>query len=77
MNDGEIVYRCPVKSVNRCTANYISMHNNCDKFGKLPFAGSLAVQPAKIMQVFSLIQSVTNERTKEKMENTKHAKNRP
>lgn len=77
MGDGEIVYRCPVKSLTRDTASYLQIYNHCDKYGKLPFNGSLAAQPAKVMQVFAFIQNLINRKSKEQMEKIRNAKHRP
>ena len=77
MGDGKIVYRCPVKQITSDTASYLQMHSHCENFSQLPFDGSVAVQPAKIMQVFSHIKRAINERTKEQMEKVKNAKHRP
>lgn len=75
MEDGSIVYRCPVKMVTRDTINCLNLSNHCEKFGELPFSGSLAQQPAKVMFVLSFIQRTLNEKHREQMEKIKNGKN--
>lgn len=69
----EITYfTCPVNFYRRDYAMYIDMFRHFES-GVLPFNGGLLEQPSKIIEVFSLIESLKIENELDRLEKQKKA----
>jgi len=56
--EDEVLKRCPLALINYETFAYLQIYNLCENFRKLPFSGSFAVQPAKVMIAFNFIKQL-------------------
>lgn len=67
MRDGTKLYICPGRVINKDIKNYIDLYYDYKK-GYLPFCGTKQQQPAKLMDIFSLIERFEFNEQKSKKE---------
>jgi hypothetical protein len=72
----EVFDRCPLKLIKPQTFALLHLYSHCENFKTLPFSGSLAVQPAKIMIAFSWISKQRAERQQEEYEKMRRKQKR-
>lgn len=67
IRDGEELHRCPASVIPRDMNIYIELYAYYKK-GMLPFEGGVSKQPAKLMEIFSILESAENRAEKKKIE---------
>lgn len=62
---------CLCNLKNSSTMYFIDLYDKYQKFGLLPFSGTITEQPAKIMEIFNVLESVKIEYTYKKQKENK------
>ena len=65
MRDGTEIFRCPSRIIRKDVKMYIDLYYDFKK-GWLPFQGTKMQQPAKLMEIFDIIETLQKKEQDEK-----------
>lgn len=66
------VKRCPISLLTADTIAYLKLYRMAERFGRFPYEGGIATQPAKLMDIFSYIDICYARKQSEELEKVKN-----